>query len=98
MAVVEALVAEARPGTSRDPATAQVVWLRTGMSPEETSTDLKPPPIFNPVRKALGQVFLRLPKETGLGPARAAKGSPILRTKLAAANSLGKLREPGAAN
>jgi len=98
MAVVEALVAEARPGTSRDPATAQVVWLRIGMLPVETSTDLKRPPGFNLVREALGPVFLRSPKEIGLGPARAAKGSPILRTKLAAANSLGKVREPGAAN
>ena len=101
---VEAPAAEARAGTCRDPATAQVVWLQIGTSPAETSTDPKPPPKFNPVRKALGPVFLRLPKEIGLepeiglGPARAAKGSPILRTKLAAANSLGKVREPGAAN
>ena len=87
-------------GTCLGPAaTGPVVWLRTGMSPEETSTDPKPPPRFNPVRKVLGQVFLRLLKETGLGPARAAtKGSPMLRIRLAAANSLGKLREPGAAN
>jgi len=92
-------------GTCRDPATAQAVWLRTGMSPEGTSTDPKPPPRFNPVRKALGPVFLRLPKEIGLepeiglGPARAAtKGSRISRIKLAAANSLGKVKELGAAS
>ena len=78
MAVVEALVAEARPGTSRDPATAQVVWLRIGMWPVETSTDHKPPPGFNPVRKALGPLSLRLLKEIGKARARAAtKGSLI---------------------
>jgi hypothetical protein len=92
-------------GTCRDPATARVAWLRTGMSPEETSTDPKPLPRFNPVRKALGPVFLRSLKETGLGPeiglgpVRAAtKGSPILRTKPAAASSLGKVKELGAAS
>jgi hypothetical protein len=90
----------AKPGTCRDPAaTAQVVWLRTGMSPVETSTDPKPPPRFNPARKALGPVFLRLLKEIGLGRARAAtKGSRILRTKLAAVNSLGEVKELGAAS
>ena len=99
MGVEEAIAAEARRETCRGPATAQVVWLRTGMLPGETSTDPKPPLRFNPVRKALGPVFLRLLKETGRGPARAAtKGSPMSRTKLAAANSLGKVREPGAAN
>ena len=66
--LVVAIVVAADPGTCRDPATAPVAWLRTGMSPEETSTDPKLPPRFNPVRKALGQVFLRLLKETGLGP------------------------------
>ena len=91
--------AEARPGTCRDPATAQAVWLRTGMSPEETSTDPKPLPRSNLVRKALGPLSLRLLKEIGLGPVRAAtKGFPILRTKLVAANSQEKLKEPGAAS
>jgi hypothetical protein len=109
IAAVEALVAEARPGTSRDPVvTARVEWLPTRMSPEETSTDPKPPLRFNLVREALGPVFLRLPKEIGLGPAQAAtglgqaraatKGSPISRTKLAAANSLGKVKELEAAS
>jgi hypothetical protein len=55
---VEAPAAEARAGTCRDPATAQVVWLQIGTSPAETSTDPKPPPKFNPVRKALGPVLL----------------------------------------
>ena len=96
---VEAPAAEARAGTCRDPATAQVVWLQIGTSPAETSTDPKPPPKFNPVRKALGPVFLRLLKETGRGPARAAtKGSPMSRTKLAAANSLGEVKELEPAN
>jgi len=96
---VEAPAAEARAGTCRDPATAQVVWLQIGTSPAETSTDPKPPPKFNPVRKALVPVFLRLLKETGRGPARAAtKGSPMLRTELAAANSLGKVKGLGAAS
>ena len=100
MAVEEAIAAVARPGRRRGPvATARVVWLPTGMSPVETSTDLKPPPGFNLVRKALGLLFLRLPKEKGLGPARAVtRGSPMLRTKPGAANSRGKLKEPGAAS
>jgi hypothetical protein len=69
------------------------------MSPEETSTDPKPPLRFNPVRKALGPVFLRLLREIGLGLARAAtKGSPMLRTELAAVNSLGKVKGLGAAS
>ena len=99
MGVEEAIAAEARRGTCRGPATAQVVWLRTGMSPEETSTDPKPPLRVNPVRKALGPVFLRLLREIGLVPGRVAtKGSQMLRTELAAANSLGKVKGLGAAS
>jgi len=91
---------EARLGTRRDPAaTARVVWLRTRMSPAETSTDPKLLPRSNLVRKALGPLFLRLLKEIGPGPARGTtKGSPMLRTEPAAANSRGELKELGAAS
>src|SRR5262245_1384240 len=69
------------------------------MSPEETSTDPKPPPRFNLVRKALGPLFLRLLKVKGLGPARAAtKGFRMLRANLPAANWQGKVKELGAAS
>jgi hypothetical protein len=91
---------EARLGTCRDPAaTARVVWLRTRMSPVETSTDPKLLPRSNLVRKAPGPLFLRLLKEIGPGPARGAtEDSLMLRTKLAAANSRGELKELGAAS
>ena len=91
---------EARPGMCRDPAaTARVVWLRTRMSPAETSTDPKLLPRSNLVQKAPDPPCLRLLKEIGRGPARGAtKGSLTLRTKLAAANSRGELKELGAAS
>ena len=91
---------EARPGMCRDPAaTARVVWLRTRMSPAETSTDPKLLPRSNLVQKAPGPPCLLWLKEIGPGPARGAtKGSLMLRTKLAAANSRGELKELGAAS
>jgi hypothetical protein len=90
----------ARPRTCRDQAaTARVVWLRTRTSPAETSTDPKLLPRSNLVRKAPGPLFLRLLKEIGPGPARGAtEDSLMLRTKLAAANSRGELKELGAAS
>ena len=99
--LVEAIAqVEARPGTCRDPAaTARVVWLRTRMSPAETSTDPKLLPRSNLVRKALGPPCLRLLR--GIEPEperRATEGSLMLRTKLAAANSRGELKELGAAS
>jgi hypothetical protein len=91
---------EARPGTCRDPAaTARVVWLQTRISRAETSTDPKLLPRSNLVRKAPGPPCLLWLREIGRGPARGAtEGSPMLRTKLAAANSRGKLKELGAVN
>ena len=64
--VVEGLGPERRRGLVA--ATAPVGLLRTRTWPAETSTDLKPPPGFNLVRKAPGLLFLRLPKvgEPGL--------------------------------
>jgi hypothetical protein len=63
---VEGLGPERRRGLVA--ATAPVGLLRTRTWPAETSTDLKPPPGFNLVRKAPGLLFLRLPKvgEPGL--------------------------------
>jgi len=92
--------AEARPGMCRDPAaTARVVWLRTRMSPAETSTDPKLLPRSNLVQKAPGPPCLLWLKEIGPGLARGAtKDSLMLRTKLAAANSRGELKELGAAS
>ena len=91
---------EARPGTCRDPAaTARVVWLQTRISQAETSTDPKLLPGSNLVRKAPGPPCLLWLREIGPGPGReATEGSPMLRTKLVAANSQGKLKEPGAAS
>ena len=85
---------EARPGTCRDlAATARVVWLQTRISQAGTSTDPKLPPRSNLVRKAPGPPCLRWLREIGPGPARGAtEGSPMLRTKLAAANLRGKLK------
>ena len=89
---------EARLGTCRDPvATARVVWRRTRMSPAETSTDPKLLPRSNLVQKAPGPPCLLWLKEIGPGPARGVtKDSLMLRTKLAAANSRGELKEVGA--
>ena len=53
-------------------ATAPAGLLRTRTWPAEISTDLKPPPGFNLVRKAPGPLFRRLPKVGGAG--LAAKG------------------------
>jgi len=71
VAIAEAEVVEG-PGPGRRSglvvATAPAGLLRTRTWPAETSTDLKPPPGFNLVRKAPGLLFLRLPKvgEPGL--------------------------------
>jgi hypothetical protein len=91
---------EARPGTCRDPAaTARVVWLQTRISPAETSTDPKLLPRSNLVRKAPGPPCLLWLREIGRGPAQGpTKGFQILRTKPAAANSRGELKELGAAS
>ena len=91
---------EARLGTCRDPvATARVVWLRTRMSPAETSTDPKLLPRSNLVQKAPGPPCLLWLREIGRGPAQGpTKGFQILRTKPAAANSRGELKELGVAS
>ena len=80
-------------------ATGRVAWLRTRMSPAETSTDLKLLPKLNLVQKAPGPPCLRWLREIGRGPAQGpTKGFQMLRTKPAAANSRGELKELGAAS
>src|SRR5271166_2486705 len=69
------------------------------MSPAETSTDPKLLPRSNLVQKAPGPPFLLWLREIGRGPARGAtKGSLMLRTKPAAANLRGELKEVGVAS
>jgi hypothetical protein len=98
-AIAEAEVVEG-PGTGRRrglvTATAPAGLLRTGTWPAETSTDLKPPPGFNLVRKAPGPLFRRLPKVGGAG--LAAKGFRTEVEERALVSLQVKVREPGVAN